>query len=146
MENVKIYLAGAMGGLTFEEQLGWRKQIEEVMKYGDYSYYKKPMFFSPPEYYTQVDCEPELKAQLEREAMIFDLDKVRKSDLIVANLEKNSIGTYMEMAVAFENRIPIIGLNRKWDVEIHPWLKESCIRIFTSLSDLVEYICDFYLN
>ena len=78
--------------------------------------------------------------------MIFDLDKVRKSDLIIANFENHSIGTIIEVAVAYENKIPILGLNRQFGKEIHPWLTESCIRVFDNLTMLISYVINFYLK
>jgi hypothetical protein len=38
LETVKIYLSGAMGSVSFEEQSKWRRQIIESIKFGDYNY------------------------------------------------------------------------------------------------------------
>ena len=44
-----------MSGVSFEEQSKWRKQVIEAIKFGDYDYEKKPIFFNPVDYYNFVD-------------------------------------------------------------------------------------------
>lgn len=141
MEKVKIYLSGSMSGVSFEEQSKWRNQIQDAVKY-NYDYEKKPVFFNPVQYF---NFEEE-RHESEREAMNFDLNALRKSDLIVVNFNNpSSIGTSMEMMLGYEMRIPILGLNKD-KKKIHPWLECCCDRIFNNMKDLVEYIVTFYLN
>lgn len=141
MESVRIYLAGGMSGLSLEEQMKWRNQFRQAVEF-NYSPTKKPIYFSPPDYYS-----PATNAhKSEREAMEFELNHLRKSDVIVVNFNvPQSIGTAMELMAAKENRIPIIGL-RKDGVELHPWLIECCTRICDNFKELVEHIVDFYLK
>lgn len=142
METVKIYLSGGMSNVSWEEQTKWRKQIQDAIKFGDYDYSKKPIYFDPTQYY---NFEEELHKS-EREAMEFDLNALRKSDLIVVNFnESKSIGTAMELMLAKELRIPIIGLNKE-QKEIHPWLLECCTRMCDDMRELVSHIVDFYLK
>lgn len=56
-----------------------------------------------------------------------------------------SIGTAQELAIANENKIPVLGLNTK-GLTLHPWLIESCERMFNEMDDLVDYVRAFYLN
>ncbi len=142
MESVKIYLSGAMTGLSLDEQNKWRKQIMNDIKFGDYDYEKKPIFFNPVEYY---NFENKLHKS-EREIMEFDLYNLRNSNLVVVNFnEEKSLGTAMELILAKEYRIPIIafGTNKK---EVHPWLLECCTRVCDSLREVVEHVVEFYLN
>lgn len=142
MESIRIYLAGGMSGLTFEDQVKWRSKVRDAILYGGYDYECKPHFFSPPEYYP-ID-EPVHKS--EREAMEFDLNALRKSDLVVVNFNApNSLGTMAELAIAYENRIPIIALNID-GVELHPWAVEFCTRICDDMYELVDHISSHYLN
>lgn len=142
METVKIYLSGGMSNVSWEEQTRWRKQIQDAIKFGDYDYSKKPIYFDPTQYY---NFEEELHKS-EREAMEFDLNALRKSDLIVVNFnEPKSIGTAMELMLAKELKIPIIGLNKE-QKEIHPWLLECCTRMCDDMRELVSHIVDFYLK
>ena len=45
MENCRIYLSGAMSGLSFEEQSKWRKQVMNAIKFEDHDYVKSVSFF-----------------------------------------------------------------------------------------------------
>lgn len=141
MENVRIYLSGSMSGLSFEEQSQWRQKIMDAIKY-NYEHEQKPEFFNPVQYFNFE----EKRHKSELEIMNFDLNALRKSDLIVVNFNNpSSIGTAMEMMLGYEMRIPILGLNKD-NKEIHPWLECCCDRIFNNMTDLVEYIVEFYLN
>lgn len=136
MKRYGIYLAGGMSNLTYNEQMEWRRYIEYSLS--DYGNVK---CFSPPEYYSF-----EYKSHKnEREVFEYDLNLVRKSDLIIVNFnDAKSIGTAMELAVAREHRIPIIGLNED-NVEIHPWLVESCTRMCSTMDELIEHVTGYYL-
>lgn len=141
METVKIYMSGGMGNLSFEEQSKWRQQIQDAIKY-NYDYEKKPAFFNPVQYYNFE----EKRHKSELEVMNFDLNAVRNSDLLIVNFnDPNSIGTAMEMMLAYEMRIPILGLNKD-KVKLHSWLECCCDRIFDDMKSLVTYVVEFYLN
>ena len=141
MENIKIYLSGGMSGLTLEQQMSWRNRLQKAIKYNREPL-KNPIFFSPPDYYS-----PSTNAhKSEREAMEFELHHLRKSDVVLVNFNiPKSIGTAMELMVAKENHIPIIGLNES-GAELHPWLIECCTRMCDTFTELVDHVVDFYLK
>lgn len=142
MKDCSIYLAGGMGSLSFEEQTKWRNQVCDAIVFGEYDYDIKPYFFSPPQYYNFE----ETSHKTEKEVMDFDLNRLRNSDLVIVNFnDPQSLGTAMELAIAFENRIPVVGLNKD-GAELHPWLIECCSRICDDMYELVEHIVEFYLN
>lgn len=146
MENVKIYLSGAMGGLSIEEQNKWRTRLKNAILYGDYDFTKFPIFHSPPEYYPWIEDINQSERKSEREVMEFDLYQVRNADLIIVNFTNpSSIGTAMELMLAKELHIPIIGLNAD-NKELHSWLTESCLRICDNMKELVDHVVKFYLN
>lgn len=142
METCRIYLSGGMSGLTEEEQTVWRKKIRDAVMFEDYKYEKRPYFFDPTQHYSIFENEH----KSEREAMEYDLYKLRNSDLVVVNFNaSNSIGTTMELALAKEHRIPVIGINTDGK-ELHPWLIECCTRMCDSLREAVDYLIDYYLD
>ena len=142
METVKIYLSGGMGNISFEEQSKWRKQIIQAIKYGDYHCEKNTVFFNPVDYYNFT----EVRYKSEREVMEFDLNALRNSDLVIVNFnDPNSLGTCAELAVAYEIKIPIIGINKNGN-KLHPWLECFCNRICTDIREAVNYVVEFYLN
>ena len=140
METVRIFLSGGMTGLTFEEQSKWRTDIISIIKHG-YDCEKKPIFFNPVEYcgFQEIYCKDE------REIMEYDLYNLRKSDLVILNLNApNSIGAAMEVMLAKEYRIPVIafGANQR----IHPWILECCNKVCNNLEALVSHVVNLYLN
>lgn len=141
---MKIYLSGGMSGLTYLEQMEWRNGVTESILYRSDMFDVKPVpdFFSPPLYY-QIG---ENLHKSEREVMEFDLYRLRTSDLVIVNFNSpNSIGTAMELMLARELRIPIVGLSENENTVLHPWLVECCGRIFSNKYDLAEYVVHYYL-
>lgn len=143
METVKMYLSGSMSGLSFEEMSKWRKRIMDAIRFGDYHYEKKPVFFDPTQYYTPN----EKNYNSEREIMEFDLYNLRKSDLVIVNFDNGglkSTGTAMELMLAKELSIPVIAFGG--GENIHPWLSECCTRICKDMREVVEHVVEFYMN
>lgn len=130
-----------MGSLSFEEQSKWRQQVKDAIKF-NYECEKKPIFFDPVKYFNFT----EKHHKTEREVMEFDLNAVRNSDLIIVNFnDPKSLGTCAELAIAYEMKIPIVGINKD-GLELHPWLECFCNRMCSSLKEAVEYVWEFYLN
>lgn len=143
MDKVKFYMAGGMAGLSVEEQMEWRNDIQDKINkrqsfFGNFPTY----FFQPPCYY-RPDGDYH---KSEREGRDFDLNRLRHSDVVIVNFNvPTSIGTAQELAVAYEHRIPVIGLNENKN-ELHPWLYECCTRICETREELVRHIVDYYLT
>lgn len=134
----KIYLSGGMTGLDRDAYVKWRTRFKKAVTI---TYDKHPSFFDPTLFY-QPDANLHIS---EREVMDYELDQLRKSDLVVVNFNSpQSIGTAMELAIARERKIPVIGLNETGN-PLHPWLSECCIRVCASFRELVEYVVEYYL-
>ena len=142
MNNFCIYLSGAMSNVSFEEMTRWRKNFRDAILYGDYDFKKKIVFFDPTEKFSFEIKEH----KSEKEPFEYDLYQLRNSDLVVVNFnDHSSIGTAMELMLAYELRIPVIGLNKD-GVELHPWLEQCCMRICTNMRELCDYVVKFFLN
>ena len=143
MENIYIYLAGGMSGLTIEEQVKWRNNFKNIFKYNDIEIIRKPIIFSPPDYYSFSSTHDNVS---EKEIMEFDLYNLRNSDIVVVNFNApQSLGTAMEIAIAHEYRIPIIGLNEE-NHELHPLIIKFTIKIFNTFIELANYNTDYYFR
>ena len=144
MREVKIYLAGGMGKFgkdNFDVGNNWRKYCKYTLEKFDLN--KKVTAINPNDYYNFID-EPRYKS--EKEVMEFDLHKVRESDLIIINFnDMYSLGSMAELAIAYERRIPVIGLDID-NQTLHPWQVEMCTRIFNDVDEMLNYIKDFYLT
>ena len=142
MESIKIYLAGGMTGLSLNEQARWRNQIRNEIKINNSDTRITPLFISPSDYYSPNTAEH----KTEREAMEFELNHIRKSDLIIVNFNlPKSIGTAMELMLAKEYNIPMVGINEN-KYELHPWLELCTTRMCDNLRECVDHVVNFYLN
>ena len=144
MKDYCVYLAGGMGKFgkdNFDAGNNWREYCKHILE--KFESNKKVTVINPNDYFNFVD-EPRYKS--EREVMEFDLHKVRKSDLIIINFnDMYSLGSMAELAIAYERRIPVIGL----DIDkqsLHPWQIEMCSRIFNDVDEMLDYVEDFYLT
>ena len=145
MQNMRIYLCGGMSKFNkenFNEGNKWRVLCKEVFENCDSQYYV--YVDNPNDYFNFVE-EPR-RYQSQREIMEFDLNKVRNADLVIINFnDMYSLGSMAELAIAYEKRIPVIGLDVD-NQELHPWQIEMCNRIFNNIVDLIDYVEVFYLN
>lgn len=141
---MKIYLAGKMGGLTFDEMNGWRIKTRDKLIYAANFYDKQINVINPVLYYNFE----EKRHQTEIEVEEFDLSHVISSDIIIVNLEglKDSIGTIIELHNArYHHKIPVIAFGDKTLYDnLHPWVKNDITRVENNINDVVKYIKDFY--
>lgn len=137
-----IYLAGGMTGLSLEEQNSWRVELKSNFE----ELTSNVSVINPLDHFSFFSEDYKNDKIDEKEILRLDLDKVRKSDLIIVNFnEPKSIGTACELCLANEHRIPIIGLNEN-NNEIHPWLEYFSWKIFADKNDLYQYVCEHFLN
>lgn len=148
-DRFKIYLAGRMGGLTYEEYNGWRNKIEYKLRCGIDSVGKRISsikVFNPANYYNFE--EKEYKSQ--REVMNFDLNLVKNSDVVIVNANGvgQSTGTCIEMYEAYQHNIPILGFWENPDDKesFHPWIETMFTRVDDNMDELVRYVTDFYFT
>lgn len=145
MKDIQIYLAGGIckfGKENFDEGNKWRVYCKNTLQNYECNY--KVKVINPNDFFNFVE-EP-LRYDNQREVMEFDLNKVRHSDLIICNFNDiYSLGTMSEITIAYENRIPVIGLDIDKQT-LHPWQIEFCTRIFNNMDEMLDYVEDFYLT
>lgn len=134
---------GKFGKERFEECNSWREDIKnKIIEQSN----EKVKCCNPNDHFNFLD---NTTYKTQREIMECDLHKVRNSDAIIVNFnDPQSIGSACEMAIAYELKIPIIGLceNNENESLLHPWLKEFCIRIFNNREELVLYVIKHYID
>lgn len=145
MKQLNVYLAGGMGKFgkeEFDKANTWRVIAKQFLENNEYGV--KAYVTNPNDYFSFSDDIPMYSSQ--REVMEFDLNRVRHADLIIVNFnDMYSLGTMAEIAIAYERKIPIIGLDVD-NQELHHWQIEMTNRIFSNIGELFEYIEDFYLR
>ena len=125
----KIYLAGGMQNLTFEEAWEWRKAVEDAVN----------------ERSDNFVCFNILKHHMKDEVE-YCLSNLRRSDVVVVNFnDPKSLGTMAEITLAYEHRIPIIGYISKPDDNemLHRWIRYMVKEVCTTFNDLIDTIMDY---
>ena len=145
MKNFQIYLCGGIGKFgkeNFEESNMWRIYCKNTLENCECDYTVKAI--NPNDYFNFKEEQPKYVSQ--REIMELDLHKLRNSNLVIVNFnDMYSLGSMSELAIAYDRRIPIIGLNANKQ-ELHPWQIEMCNRIFDNIDEMLDYVEDYYLT
>ena len=140
-----IYTCGGMGKFgknNFDEGNTWRVYCKKALESYECDY--KVRVINPNDFFNFVDEPP--KYEYQSEVMNLDLNKLRSSDLVIANFnDMYSLGSMAEIAIAHERRIPVIGLN-VGNQNLHPWQVCMAERIFNDINEMLDYIEDFYLR
>lgn len=145
INTLKIYEAGKMSGLSFEEMNNWRQelkiQLQNAAKMSGYLI----QVINPVDYYNFQ----EKRYQSEEEIEDYDLSHIITSDIVVTNLNGlcSSDGTKIELHDAkYHNHIPVIAFgDYKLYEKLHPWIQRDITRVETTMEDVVRYIKDFYM-
>ena len=144
MKNFQIYLCGGMGKFgkeNFEKSNTWRIYCKNTLENCECDYNVKAV--NPNDYFNFKEEPPRYVSQ--REVMELDLHKLRNSDLVIANFnDMYSLGSMAELAIAYDRRIPIVGLDIDKQ-ELHTWQIEMCNRIFSDIQEMLDYVEDYYL-
>lgn len=145
MKYLKIYLAGKMSGLSFEEMNSWRAEVKEkLIRAAEETGYTITVV-NPVDFYNFE----EVRYQSEEEIEDYDLAHVLSSNIVVLNIDglSTSEGTKIEIHDGkFHNKIPVIAFDEK-DLykDLHPWNKRDITRVEKDIDGVVEYIKDFYM-
>lgn len=143
--KLTIYLAGRMGGLTKTEYNTWREVLRKKLEIAAECCNSIIQVINPADYFDFDNME----GHTDKEIMQFDLNMVRQSDIVIANVNgiNESIGTSIEVYEAWKNNIPVIAYDERGDYNlIHPWLKCCFTRVESCAMDMCEYIKDFYMR
>ena len=145
MKTLKIYEAGKMSGLSFEEMNAWRENLKSKLLYAAEITNYQIQVINPVDFYNFEEKVYQSEIEVEE----YDLAHVVSSDIIVVNLEGliSSDGTKIELHDAkYHNRIPVIAFGeRRLYEDLHPWVKNNITRVEDTMEDVVRYIQEFYM-
>jgi len=142
MSKFKVWLAGKMSGLSYEEMNTWRVNAKRLLRITSED---KIRAINPVDFYN-FELNPD--TYTEKEVKEFDLHLVKASDLILVNLEHpDSIGTAIELYLAHDilNK-PVIGFGLNKDNPCHPWMELCLTKECETLEESVDYIVNYYLG
>jgi len=121
---MKVYLCGPINGCADSEAKDWREFAKTLLR---------------------DTLDPMRRDYRGREAEcvneIVELDKidVMKSDVLLVNYDKPSVGTSMEVLYAFERGKVVVVVCRP-EASISPWLRYHSHKIVHSFDAAIEYI------
>lgn len=124
MKTSKVYLCGPINGCTDAQAKDWREYVKTRL----------PNTLDPMrrDYRgREMECVNE----------IVELDKidVMKSDVLLVNYDKPSVGTSMEVLYAFERGKAVVVVARP-DATVSPWLRYHSHAIVHSFDEAIEFI------
>lgn len=129
---IKVFLSGAIKHVNDYGE-AWRYAAEKSLnEFGI-------KVFSPNKYYNYDD-----KSSFTiKECRKLFFNHLRKSDVVLVNLNysDSSVGTGMEISLANELKIPIIGFGNE---EIYDWVIDCCDVVLDNLEDAIDYIKSMY--
>lgn len=152
MSRPHIYLAGPIGGLTWDEASKWRDSVTTLLS---------PMECrSPLRPLNGVDlrdsCFVTDSARLSNESVdtskkllpfgkLFDRDYAdcHECDGVFVNFigaKKQSVGTICEIAWAFRRGVPLVVVIDKDNINHNPFLNPQYTKMFDNLADGVNYM------
>ena len=137
----RVYLGGAMQGLSFQDQNKWREYVKDNLEsyYCDY----RVKCINPVDYYNMFDSAA---YDSDLEVMNFDLHKVKTSNIVIMNFNNMySLGSMAELAIAYDRGIPVIGLNES-ERQLHSWQYCMCSKVFADRDAMLTYIKKYYLD
>ena len=144
-DKLTIYLAGRMSGLSKEDYSSWRDKISNKLYLHADILGASIQVINPADYFDFNDMD----RHLEKEVMQFDLNMVRQSDIVIANVDgiSKSIGTAIELYEANRLNIPVIAYTECEEVNnsIHPWIENCLSTVQMGMDELIEYIKNFYM-
>lgn len=144
-DKLTIYLAGKMGGLTKDEYMKWRDLLTIELTDTANINGADIQIINPATYFDFDNMD----RHLEKEAMQFDLNIVRQSDIVIANVDgiSDSIGTAIEVYEANWLNIPVIAYTYSGVVNdtIHPWIQECLSTVQMTTYELIDYVRDYYM-
>lgn len=138
MNKIKVYLAGRMSGLTFEQMNNWREDATHLLKTkSDFRIHTE----NPCHYYN-FELNP--STYTEKEVKEFDLFLVKNCDIVLVNLDfLDSIGTAIEIHEAHDNwHKPVIGFGTN---VAHPWMELSLTKKCKTMEEAIDHIMNFYV-
>lgn len=147
--NSRVYLAGAITGLTWDEATAWRKQVSKALEpFGIECY--SPLRFK--NYLSHLDKLPDsYNNELSTGKGIVTRDRwdATRCDVLFVNLlnaKKISTGSVMEIAWADLKRIPIVIAMEEDNVHRHAMIIECAGFICTTLERAIEVTKALLIN
>ena len=120
----------------------WReditKKLEAVAEWSG----KEVHIINPVNYFAYDENKHKTNKQVKE----FFMNRISKCNLIIVNLNESdsSIGTAQETQYAVDHNIPVVGFGTN---NVYSWISEvDCQVAFDTMTEIIDYVRDYYLN
>lgn len=124
---MKVYLCGPINGCTDEECKDWREMVKARL----------PDTLDP----MRRDYRGR-EAECVNEIVEGDKVDIEESDVLLVNYDRPSVGTSMEVLLAWQQQKPVIVVHAP-DANISPWLRYHATTFCTSFDSAIKQIEDW---
>jgi hypothetical protein len=139
-----VYLAGIIDGNHIDNCNEWRNKI--IAKYSNWKNagnYGDISFLNPLNGETEIAKDGLSSNVPSKVILIKDYNAIKSSKLFIVNMEtfgvqRPPIGTLMEIAFAYEFRIPIIMIAQEEVYKKHPFVSNMVHWYFDSVDEMLE--------
>lgn len=148
MEKFKVYLAGPITGLAYDEIVNWRRYIRKNLPDGivGYSPMRAKAYLQKETQISHSYEESLLSSQ--RGLFTHNMNDCRICDALMVNFlnsKKVSIGTVMEISAFWWQRKPIILIMQDGNIHDHPMIREACPLITYTLDEAIHVVTSILL-
>jgi len=149
---MNVYLAGPIGGLTYEEAVGWREDAaEELKSVGIRSF--NPMrfkdFLAKEVFIAANAVDLPANAWTKPKALTTrDLGDIRRSDIVLAYMppmDRERTGTILEIGYAFRDNTPTVLVTTDPNFGGHPMVQEMVFAIVDTLEEGLQIVKEYLL-
>src|SRR3982751_2947354 len=126
---MKVYLSGPVTGLVYEDAVDWRQSVTQQLEHWDLRAIDpmrgKEFLAGKGELSAQCDQHP---AHGAREVMTRDHFDTINANVVLVNFlgaQRVSIGTVMEIAWAWDRRIPVVAAIEPGNIHDHAMVTEA---------------------
>lgn len=141
---MRVYLAGAIGGLNWETASQWRNGAREYLARYDIQ------CLNPLDGKEDLSQLSGLERQQQfnpQELILRDLRDIGRSDVVLVELvhaDVTYVGTLMEIMYAWEQKIPIIAWTGNNSLHLRSWLPGMITRSYECLAEALDYIVNYW--
>lgn len=140
----RVYLAGAVSGLSYKEAITWRRKVARRLKRHDIDALlpltrekalRKEKCIDPRGYPDVPGCHP-------AEVFTADVDMLERSDWLLVNLlgaKTVSIGTVWEIGWAYAHGVSVVLAMEDGNPHDHQFIAQSA-RVFPTLDEAIQQI------
>lgn len=143
MNEKRVYLAGSIEGLVWEDASKWRNKAVEMLKDAGIEDVYNPVDHIPLEMRNGIITAERVKEGggfRGKEIVAQDLFRLRRCNIFLVNLDDPGSGTMAEMGIKWAQGGIIIGFS-EWEGSVdHPFIVELADVIYDTLDEAVDFI------